>query len=34
MYPNLAKWQEAKAIVDPNDRFSSSLSRRLGMNPA
>lgn len=34
MYPNLAKWQAAKAIADPNNRFSSSLSRRLGMYPA
>jgi len=34
MYPNLAKWQAAKAVADPNNRFSSSLSRRLGMNPA
>ena len=34
MYPNLAKWQQAKAVADPNDRFSSSLSRRLGMDPA
>jgi decaprenylphospho-beta-D-ribofuranose 2-oxidase len=34
MYPNLAKWQQAKAVADPNNRFSSSLSRRLGMDPA
>ncbi len=31
MYPNLATWQAAKAIADPDNRFSSSLSRRLGM---
>jgi len=31
MYPNLGKWQAAKAVADPNNRFSSSLSRRLGM---
>src|SRR6202035_1562118 len=31
MYPNLPKWQAAKAVADPNNRFSSSLSRRLGM---
>ncbi len=31
MYPNLAKWQAAKAIADPDNRFSSSLSRRLRM---
>ena len=34
MYPNLLRWQTAKAIADPNDRFSSSLSRRIGMYPA
>jgi decaprenylphospho-beta-D-ribofuranose 2-oxidase len=34
MYPNLATWQAAKAIADPDNRFSSSLSRRLGMYPA
>ncbi len=34
MYPNLLRWQTAKALADPNDRFSSSLSRRLGMYPA
>jgi len=34
MYPNLAKWQAAKAVADPDNRFSSSLSRRLGMYPA
>ena len=34
MYPNFGKWQTAKAIADPNNRFSSSLSRRLGMDPA
>jgi decaprenylphospho-beta-D-ribofuranose 2-oxidase len=31
MYPNLPKWQAAKAVADPNNRFSSSLSRRLRM---
>ena len=31
MYPNLNKWQAAKSVADPNNRFSSSLSRRLGM---
>ena len=31
MYPNLATWQAAKALADPDNRFSSSLSRRLGM---
>ncbi|MDB5108547.1 MAG: FAD-binding oxidoreductase [Candidatus Binatus sp.] len=34
MYPNFAQWQAAKAIADPNNRFSSNLSRRLGMDPA
>ena len=34
MYPNLTKWQAAKAVADPDNRFSSSLSRRLGMYPA
>ena len=34
MYPNLAQWQSAKAAADPDNRFSSSLSRRLGMCPA
>jgi FAD/FMN-containing dehydrogenase len=33
MYPNLSKWQAAKAVADPDNRFSSSLSRRLGMYP-
>jgi decaprenylphospho-beta-D-ribofuranose 2-oxidase len=31
MYPNLDKWRAAKAVADPENRFSSSLSRRLGM---
>ncbi len=31
MYPNLGKWQAAKALADPENRFSSSLSRRLRM---
>lgn len=31
MYPNLSKWQAAKALADPENRFSSSLSRRLRM---
>ncbi len=34
MYPNLGQWQKAKSLADPNNRFESSLSRRLGMNPA
>jgi decaprenylphospho-beta-D-ribofuranose 2-oxidase len=34
MYPNLGNWQAAKSSADPENRFSSSLSRRLGMYPA
>jgi decaprenylphospho-beta-D-ribofuranose 2-oxidase len=34
MYPNLARWQQIKAAADPNNRFSSSLARRIGMIPA
>jgi len=33
MYPNLAQWQSIKAAIDPDNHFSSSLSRRLGMEP-
>ena len=31
MYPNLGNWQAAKSSADPENRFSSSLSRRLRM---
>ncbi|HVA76635.1 MAG TPA: FAD-binding oxidoreductase [Candidatus Binataceae bacterium] len=34
MYPNLPRWRQVKASVDPNNRFSSSLARRIGMLPA
>ncbi len=34
MYPQLGKWQEVKGRVDPGNRFSSTLSRRLRMDPA
>jgi decaprenylphospho-beta-D-ribofuranose 2-oxidase len=34
MYPNFHSWQQAKAVADPNNLFSSSLSRRLAMDPA
>jgi decaprenylphospho-beta-D-ribofuranose 2-oxidase len=34
MYPNLARWQQAKASADPGCRFSSSLARRIGMIPS
>ncbi|HVC45368.1 MAG TPA: FAD-binding oxidoreductase [Candidatus Binataceae bacterium] len=32
-YPRLAEWRAVKAAVDPNNHFSSSLSRRLEMVP-
>jgi decaprenylphospho-beta-D-ribofuranose 2-oxidase len=32
MYPSFAKWRGVKAAVDPEWRFSSSLSRRLLMH--
>lgn len=31
MYPDLPRWLRTKAEVDPGDRFSSSLARRLGL---
>lgn len=31
MYPNLARFLEIKAKYDPDQRFASSLSRRLGL---
>lgn len=31
MYPNLERFREIKAKFDPHERFSSSLSRRLGI---
>ena len=31
MYPTLPKFQEIKAALDPNQRFSSSLARRLAI---
>ncbi|MHB8384079.1 MAG: FAD-binding oxidoreductase [Candidatus Binataceae bacterium] len=34
MYPSLQRWQQIKASADPNNRFSSSLARRIGMLPA
>lgn len=34
MYPNLDRWRQVKALADPDNRFSSSLSRRLKMEPA
>jgi len=34
MYPKLDAWRAAKAQADPNNHFSSTLSRRLQMDPA
>lgn len=34
MYPNLARFNEARAKLDPGNRFSSSQSRRLGIGEA
>lgn len=34
MYPKLDEWRAAKAQADPNNHFSSTLSRRLQMDPA
>jgi FAD/FMN-containing dehydrogenase len=34
MYPRYAEWLKIKHAVDPQNRFSSSLSRRLGIGEA
>jgi decaprenylphospho-beta-D-ribofuranose 2-oxidase len=34
MYPKFEEWRAAKADADPNNHFSSTLSRRLQMDPA
>jgi decaprenylphospho-beta-D-ribofuranose 2-oxidase len=34
MYANLSAWRSFKKAVDPNNRFGSSLSRRLGLDPS
>lgn len=34
MYPALSQWQSVKKLADPNNHFSSTLSRRLRMEPA
>jgi decaprenylphospho-beta-D-ribofuranose 2-oxidase len=34
MYPRLGEWRAVKAKVDANNRFASTLSRRLGLLPA
>jgi len=31
MYPRLSEWQKQKNAVDPDSRFASDMSRRLGM---
>ena len=33
MYPRYAEWRAIKNAVDPENRFSSSLSRRLEITP-
>jgi decaprenylphospho-beta-D-ribofuranose 2-oxidase len=33
MYPDLARFKEIKARIDPGNRFSSSQARRLGIVP-
>jgi FAD/FMN-containing dehydrogenase len=34
MYPKFPEWQSVKSKADPNNHFSSTLSRRLQMDPA
>ncbi len=34
MYPEIGRFLELKARIDPEERFSSSLSRRLGLTGA
>jgi len=34
MYPKFDEWRAAKVQADPNNHFSSTLSRRLQMDPA
>lgn len=34
MYPRFADWQKIKQLIDPQDRYSSSLSHRLQMGGA
>jgi FAD/FMN-containing dehydrogenase len=31
MYPRLDDWLATKRVIDPQDRFASDLSRRLGL---
>jgi FAD/FMN-containing dehydrogenase len=32
MYPRLGEWRRVKQVVDPHERFTSDLSRRLGLS--
>lgn len=34
MYPRLGEWLRVKQAVDPDGRFASDLSRRLGLTPS
>ena len=34
MYPRYAEWLKIKTSIDPDNRFSSSLSRRLNIGRA
>ena len=34
MYPRFGAWLKIKNTIDPNNRFSSSLSRRLNIGSA
>ena len=31
MYPDLERFLEIKSVIDPNERFASTLSDRLGI---
>lgn len=33
MYPKLGQWRDIKAAVDPDNRFASEQSRRVGLTP-
>ncbi len=34
MYPEAERWRRVKSKIDPNNRFSSDLARRVGLTPA